>query len=101
MLKEVEIRLTEPICKCETQDLAWGISDGEDGHGLFIRCNTCKTELRIPYKAFKAYFNLDKKYPREKSKEPEKPKLEVLEGGKVIPISGADKKDDGGGGDAE
>jgi hypothetical protein len=86
------LHLSGPICKCLEQNLSWAITftTGEvKKAGLKIICSTCKTTLEIPNSEFKARIVLKEPYPGKQVPEPEvlknpPPKLEVLEGGKVI-----------------
>jgi hypothetical protein len=61
----ININLTGPICRCERQNLSWGLTHTESGkHSLYVQCNDCKTELRVGPEHFKAGFRLDQPYPQ-------------------------------------
>lgn len=81
MFKEIEIKLTGPICDCAEQNISWHIINGP---GLGLKCKTCETELRVPNSKFMARFNLDKPYPGKKDEPKKKPELKSLDGGKVL-----------------
>ncbi len=61
MFKEINIKITEPICDCETQDLAWSILEGPK---LCVKCKKCDTQIIVSTKKFVARIILDKKYPK-------------------------------------
>ncbi len=87
MFKNIGINLTGPICSCDKQNLIWGIfTDEENSPGLIITCKNCKTNLKIHNRQFKAYFKLDKGYPKGlatddavQEKEKEKEKLKEID----------------------
>lgn len=84
MFKHIIISLTEPLCPCDTMDLAWGIRREDSGKaGLHLRCKTCGVDMNIPHKRFVGRFSFDKPYPGTSKKE-EGSKLEVLDGGKIL-----------------
>lgn len=86
MFVDITINLDSPLCNCDEQKLKWNTSMEEKSR-LILWCETCKTELRIPREKFVAHFKLGKPYPgKKKAEEPPKKKLEVLEGGKVLPF---------------
>ncbi len=65
MFKNIGINLAGPICKCESQNLIWGIVADKDLEILlYISCATCSVKIQVPYKQIFAYFNLEKKYPK-------------------------------------
>ncbi len=67
MFKSIEIKFTNPICNCETQNLSWGLHDDNKGRPqLQITCRFCETRIAVPYSKLTAYINLDKKYPKYK-----------------------------------
>ena len=80
MFKGIDIKLSGPICDCETQNISWYIIEGP---GLGLKCETCNTELRIPRTKFRAGFILNTPYPGKKT-EVKKPDLKGLDGGKVL-----------------
>ena len=58
-------------------NIAWIIIEKDGKHGLVLRCEDCNIELRIPHKEFKAFFVLDKPYPKgTKKKNKEIKKIE-------------------------
>lgn len=64
MFKNITINLTAPICKCRVQKLSWTIyKDEKQNSCLSISCETCKTQLKIPYEQFLGHFALDNPYP--------------------------------------
>lgn len=67
MFKRIIIELTEPVCKCEVQDLNWSVPDGLS---LKIECKKCKTFLVVGTDAFKAAIVFDQPYPKIKKDEP-------------------------------
>lgn len=67
MFKGVLIRLSGPICNCQTNNLAWGIGEGYR-FGLVIECTKCKVRMEIPDKQFTAAFWLDTPYPEKSEK---------------------------------
>jgi len=65
MFKNISINLTGPICKCESQDLGWGIELDKDSRVcLVVFCKICHTKIHIPNQQFVAYFSLEKGYPK-------------------------------------
>lgn len=80
VFQRVDIRLSEPICTCEEQNLAWGIVRDVDGKtGLEISCETCKVKLLVPHSVFRARWVFDRGYPGKKpAPAPEKPKLNLV-----------------------
>lgn len=65
MIKNITINITEPICKCEVQNLAW---DCLSVPNIFVvHCLVCKTQLQVKIKeSLVAHFKLDKLYPKSK-----------------------------------
>lgn len=68
----MDIHMTEPICDCLEQNLSWNVnSKDEKGRStLTIVCETCGTELRIPYEKFRAAFKLKTAYPGKPKTDP-------------------------------
>jgi len=67
-LKRLEIQLTDPICGCEQQSLAWGMFLDSDKisvriGGLKLSCKLCGVEVRFPYSGLKACPVFDNPYP--------------------------------------
>lgn len=83
--KNIEIRLTEPICDCQVRAL-WGLNVSLATVSLFLRCPKCKTELSVPHERFVACISYDN-VPAPAGTPTKKTKLDVLEGGKVINLS--------------
>lgn len=77
IFRRATIHLTEPICLCAEQNLAWTVAPTAAGPTLAIWCQTCGTKLQVPNKEFKAAFQLEKPYPG-------KPREEKKKGGEVI-----------------
>lgn len=97
MFKRIAIELTGPLCACLEMRLSWGITrpaskPGEPTAkaGLFLRCNGCGTTLTVPHKHFVATFRLDEPYPGIEEEEEDSPRLEVLEGGKLLKFDTTD-----------
>lgn len=64
VFKRIDIRLTGPICSCDTENLSWQTAIDQNRYSvLVISCGTCGTFLNIGNKAFGACFKLDKQYP--------------------------------------
>lgn len=87
IFKRIEIQLTRPICKCQEQQLAWGLGDKNQ---LIITCKSCGVDVRIPYSQLKAIIQLDESYPGEQQ---ERPKGQDCEGvGKDVFVLAEAKK---------
>lgn len=64
MFLGVTIKLSGPICTCNTQSLGWDIQHKDDGkYNLKVYCKTCHTALLIPHAKFTAWFDLKTPYP--------------------------------------
>lgn len=88
MFKDITINLTGPICSCREQALSWWPDKDEKGRPtLVLKCKTCATKLIVSNEKFIAGWSLDTPYPGKKKEEPPKPKLEALDGGKVIQLN--------------
>lgn len=78
MFRRVNIELTEPICLCLEQKLAWSIQETGKGPGLCIWCEGCEAKIEVPTKHFRASFSLDKPYPgKPNEKKLPPPKVEA------------------------
>jgi len=67
VFQRIEIRLTGPICRCQGQDLAWGIRRDSEGRStLQIECRNCQTTLTVSHSQFIARFVLDNPYPADR-----------------------------------
>lgn len=59
-----DIKLAGPICRCDKQNLSWGIGNS---NGLYVRCDTCQVELNIPREQFRARIICKRPYPEDAS----------------------------------
>jgi len=83
--------MSSPICKCETQSLAWGIKRMENKHSMYIECKTCEVRLEIPHKSLVAGFKLDSPYPAgSKRKAPVEDDSEPVTTSNVIYFPGSE-----------
>lgn len=107
MFRKIIIQLDGPICSCDEEKLQWTVGRALreengvmlEGAYLQVTCKTCKTKLHVPNEKFVASFELKKGYPRKRPEEPKedpKPKLGVIQGGKVIPFVNEEGKADAG-----
>lgn len=86
MFKRLVIEMSDPICNCDEQNLSWIPSSDSKGANLIIKCKSCSTQLIVSHEKYVAGWSFERPYPGKKKEEKPKPKLDVLEGGKVIPI---------------
>ena len=56
MLRDLSINLTEPICGCSMEHLAWDIRPGD--RTFVMVCRKCSKRLETPYGSLKAGFHL-------------------------------------------
>jgi hypothetical protein len=81
MFSGLQIHLTDPICKCDEQDISWSITwnlkEGSDRYqaGLRLTCQSCGISLNIPPDEFKASIHFAKPYPGKKVPAPSKDKV--------------------------
>ncbi len=87
MFKKIIIHLTEPICKCEEQNLSWSVPNSN----LEVKCKTCDITLTIPSKQFIAGFEFEKSYPGKQKLVKKDGSKEHNDSTNVIPFK---KKDD-------
>lgn len=65
MFKYLDIRLTGPICGCQTEDVRWNVVF-DNGPVLVVHCGLCMTQLLVRDQNFRAAIILDKPYPKPK-----------------------------------
>ncbi len=88
MLTHITINLSEPICNCKEEKLAWQVDYplNDNKLGLIIFCETCKTHLVVPvHHNLKADFKFKIPYPST-------PKIISNNQSNVIPLK-PEKKD--------
>lgn len=62
VFEQVIIKLSDPICGCEAEDLTWNVVQAKEGPTLVIECATCKTVLTVPKQKFVAGFAFRRGY---------------------------------------
>lgn len=63
MFSGIDIHLSEPICDCDEQNLAWNTPWVDNKPCLTIECKTCKTMLNVPNSKFMGRFKFERPYP--------------------------------------
>lgn len=63
MFKGMTLHLERPICSCKEECLTWQTTLIGS---LIVKCERCKSELRVPHKFFKADIVFDDPYPRKR-----------------------------------
>lgn len=60
MIEPLKITVSSPICKCENENISWGLYYDQ----FVLECQTCKVKLSMPLKNLRACLCFTKNYPK-------------------------------------